>query len=214
MTRRNANVTFIDELQDIEDLDSSNNIENGQINSQQQSNGGGGNDLIYRKFIRGHAMPPNESGMNLNNANNQNTKEHYNQYMNQHSNYQRSNSSMENYGNMNQYVNVNDYVNPHTTSYSKQYMNGNKDAIYQDTIYQDIIENNDNDNENQVEEHFKHKDNLNCRDVAQHVSNCPVCSKLYKNDKTMYWIVISILVILCIIMFNKILESNNRFMSS
>lgn len=209
MTRRNANVTFIDELQDIEDLDSSNNMENRQINSQQQSNGGG--DLNYQKYIRGHAMPPNESGMNLNNANNQNTTEHYNQYMNQHSNYQRSNSSMENYGNMNQYVNVNDYVNPHMTPYSKQYMNGNMNGN-KDTIYQDIIEN--NDNENQVQEHFQPTDNLNCRDVSKHISNCPVCSKLYKNDKTMYWIVISILVILCIIMFNKILECNNRFMSS
>ena len=203
MSRRNQNVTFIDELQDLEDLDSSNNMEQTNNNS---------NDAIYKKYIRGHAMPPNESGMNLNNQKNTNTTEHYNQYMNQHS---RHNSSMENYGNMNRYINVNDYVNPHTIPYSKQYMNGNMNNgnMNREMMYQDIVENNDLENENNVKENYV-TDNLNCRDVARHVSNCPVCSKLYKQDKTMYWIIISILVIMCIIMFNKILECNSRFMNN
>ena len=55
MARRNTNVTFIDELQDLED---SPPIEIQNPNPQ--------NDLKYQKYIRGYAMPPSESGMNLN----------------------------------------------------------------------------------------------------------------------------------------------------
>lgn len=50
------------------------------------------------------------------------------------------------------------------------------------------------------------KDTLNCRDVAGHASNCDVCSKLYKNDKTFYIIAICILVIICILLFKRILD--------
>ena len=63
MTRRNSNVTFIDELQDLEDINTS-------INSREMQNPNPQNDLKYQKYIRGYAMPPSESGMNLNNDKN------------------------------------------------------------------------------------------------------------------------------------------------
>jgi hypothetical protein len=35
-----------------------------------------------------------------------------------------------------------------------------------------------------------------CLDVAEHIANCPICSKLYNNDKTIYIIAIVILLLL------------------
>ena len=50
------------------------------------------------------------------------------------------------------------------------------------------------------------KAQLSCVDIAEHVQNCPVCGKLYKNDNTMYVGIIAILVILCILLIKRVLE--------
>lgn len=52
---------------------------------------------------------------------------------------------------------------------------------------------------------------LNCLDVANHIQNCPVCSKLYNNNNNVnvLLIIISILVIICLILGNKLLNSNS-----
>lgn len=47
---------------------------------------------------------------------------------------------------------------------------------------------------------------LSCIDVANHISSCPICSKLYNNDKTIYVIAIVILSIICILLLKKILD--------
>lgn len=46
----------------------------------------------------------------------------------------------------------------------------------------------------------------NCLNVAEHTSNCPVCSKLYNTDKTLYIVTIIILCIIIILLLKKILE--------
>jgi hypothetical protein len=46
----------------------------------------------------------------------------------------------------------------------------------------------------------------NCLEVADHIANCPICSKLYNNDKTMYIIAIVILSIIVILLLKKVLE--------
>jgi hypothetical protein len=51
---------------------------------------------------------------------------------------------------------------------------------------------------------------LNCLDVANHVKSCPICSKFYDNDKTMYIVAIIILVIICIILMKKVLENYEK----
>ena len=45
-----------------------------------------------------------------------------------------------------------------------------------------------------------------CIGVAGHVENCPICSKLYKNDKSIYVIVIILLTILCILLLKRVLD--------
>jgi hypothetical protein len=47
---------------------------------------------------------------------------------------------------------------------------------------------------------------LSCVNVADHASQCQVCSKLYQNDKTVYIVAIVILTIICIILLKRILE--------
>ena len=44
-----------------------------------------------------------------------------------------------------------------------------------------------------------------CIDVANHINSCPICSKLYNNDKTMYVLCIIILAIICVILMKKCL---------
>ena len=46
----------------------------------------------------------------------------------------------------------------------------------------------------------------NCVDVADHTSNCPVCSKLYSQDNTAYYVVIVVLIIIVLLMFIKLMD--------
>jgi hypothetical protein len=45
-----------------------------------------------------------------------------------------------------------------------------------------------------------------CLDVAEHIANCPICSKFYNTDKTIYIIAIVALAIICILLLKKILD--------
>lgn len=46
----------------------------------------------------------------------------------------------------------------------------------------------------------------NCRDVCKHVRNCEICSSLYKNDRTIFIIIIVILSVICILLLKKVLK--------
>lgn len=45
-----------------------------------------------------------------------------------------------------------------------------------------------------------------CLDVAEHIANCPICSKFYNTDKTIYIIAIVALAIICILLLKKVLD--------
>ena len=45
-----------------------------------------------------------------------------------------------------------------------------------------------------------------CLDVAEHIANCPICSKFYCNDKTIYIIAIVVLAIICVLLLKKVLD--------
>jgi hypothetical protein len=45
-----------------------------------------------------------------------------------------------------------------------------------------------------------------CLDVAEHISKCPICSKFYNTDKTIYIIAIITLAIICILLLKKVLD--------
>jgi hypothetical protein len=45
-----------------------------------------------------------------------------------------------------------------------------------------------------------------CLDIAEHVVNCPICSKFYNDDKTIYIIAIIVLAVICLLLLKKILS--------
>jgi len=47
---------------------------------------------------------------------------------------------------------------------------------------------------------------LNCIAIAQHIENCPICSRLYDTDKTLYILAIIGLLILCFLMVKRIVQ--------
>ena len=89
--------------------------------------------------------------------------------------------------------NINTSIN-HNIEHSQQMYNPNQQ---QDKI-------------NVVEEHFNHFNmpvgSPSCLDVAEHVSKCPICSKFYNTDKTIYIIAIITLAIICILLLKKVLD--------
>lgn len=47
---------------------------------------------------------------------------------------------------------------------------------------------------------------FNCRDIATHIENCPICSRFYNNDKTAYIIAIVVLCIVCLLLLKRVLN--------
>lgn len=47
---------------------------------------------------------------------------------------------------------------------------------------------------------------INCIDVAKHIHDCPICSKFYHNDKTVYIIAIVVLSIVCLLLLKRVLN--------
>jgi len=45
-----------------------------------------------------------------------------------------------------------------------------------------------------------------CIDVSLHIDNCPICSKLYKNDNTIHIIAIIVLSIICLLLIKRVLN--------
>lgn len=45
-----------------------------------------------------------------------------------------------------------------------------------------------------------------CLDIHEHVQTCPICSRFFKNDNTMYIIAIVVLSIICILLLKRVLN--------
>jgi len=45
-----------------------------------------------------------------------------------------------------------------------------------------------------------------CLEIASHVKSCPICSRFYNNDNTIYIIAIIILSIICILLLKRVLN--------
>ncbi len=49
-------------------------------------------------------------------------------------------------------------------------------------------------------------DSPTCLEIHDHVQTCPICSRFFKNDNTVYIIAIVILSIICILLLKKVLN--------
>lgn len=47
---------------------------------------------------------------------------------------------------------------------------------------------------------------LSCQDIYYHIDECPMCKKFYNPDKTIYLIIIAILIIVCTLLLKKVLN--------
>ena len=64
----------------------------------------------------------------------------------------------------------------------------------------EIIRHNDNNI------HHPQNQIINCITIAQHIDSCPICSRLYDTDKTLYILAIIGLLILCFLMVKHIVK--------
>lgn len=52
----------------------------------------------------------------------------------------------------------------------------------------------------------RYDSSINCVSVAEHASNCPVCSQLYSQDNTVMYVIIAVLVLIIVLMFVKLMD--------
>lgn len=45
-----------------------------------------------------------------------------------------------------------------------------------------------------------------CLEIAEHIASCPICSKFYNDDKSIYIIAIVVLTVICILLLKKVLD--------
>ena len=93
------------------------------------------------------------------------------------------------------------YIDPHQNP-----MNTNLNSMYNDD---ESLQNYPQQylNQNQHLKTFNMPANSpSCIEFCEHVVNCPVCSRLYNNDKTIYIIAIVILSFICILLLKKVLD--------
>lgn len=107
-------------------------------------------------------------------------------------------------------------TNPSYTSYNYQNPKDPQQYKYGPKAY--FLNKPGNNNYNTLEgfeydqdmNHLSHMRHINCIEIANHIKSCPICSKFYENDKTVYVIAIIILVIICIILIKKVLENYEK----
>lgn len=46
-----------------------------------------------------------------------------------------------------------------------------------------------------------------CIDVANHIEVCPICSRYYKGDKSIYLVAIVVLAVLCLLLLKRVLNA-------
>jgi hypothetical protein len=146
MYNGNRNVTYIEDLPELEDLEYKQNIHHNNFVDR---------DITekYKKFIRPKMQPPHvQSGM------------------------------------------ISDHQIYPNDSFNYQQTFSNPPPVHHTTVSQQPIPVNPNSN------------SPTCLDIANHVETCPICSKFYKNDRTIYIIIIVLLSIVCILLLKKVLN--------
>jgi hypothetical protein len=86
----------------------------------------------------------------------------------------------------------------------KNDINSDNKNIREDYNYQKEIIEKFNELKKALEEKENEKNNCSC--ASDHVKNCDVCNKLYKNDNTLYIIAIIFLSVICLILLKRVLE--------
>ena len=211
----NQRHTMIEDLPDLDELD--NNTKPGltMLPDNETSK--------FQKFIRptNNNNTPPQSGMNVppkkNFNHRQNNPNHHQNNPNHPQNVQMQKMQYQQYmQNQNQYVqNQFPYDQPQMSELTAPDVHQNPPPqSYYDRMRQ--IQNhkvynpeNFRDTENEYYEPYEKlsdSTSCSCPDVLKHAEECNVCSKLYKYDKTPFWLAIIFLTIICVLLFKRVLE--------
>jgi hypothetical protein len=195
MSYSQNHVTLIDDLPLLEDIDKPkteglNMIPQTEVNK-------------YQKFLRNSGYdPPVESGMmmkkpkhlkNMNHNETQEFKDLPNTYDDDE--YMIKNDDMM----------YNNYHEDSNRTYrNNNYMQNNKKFKYNPYEIEPVHEN--------YEHKLQHKEKSSnqCIDVADHAANCPVCSKLYANNNTIFILIIVFLALVNLLLLKRILETEKH----
>ena len=55
-------------------------------------------------------------------------------------------------------------------------------------------------------QHYYDQQDISCISIANHIKECPICSKFYNCDNSIYIICIVLLIIVCVILLKRIIE--------
>ena len=66
--------------------------------------------------------------------------------------------------------------------------------------YNDDDENKQDNSENK---HDCHCDGMCCKQISNHVNDCDICKQIYSNDKTVYIVIIAILLVIIALLSKK-----------
>ncbi len=194
MSHMKNNITLIDELPDLEDLENKPSI----LNREQSDK--------VKKFIRStnKNSTPYEAGMKSPPTYNPNGP-----YPIDSMNYQNNNphTQQHNHPHHHQHYNQNPYPQPQNYPYNAIYYDQNYNGEYDNYILPHSSGGLAPNSQMFYEPYNAPKQRvLSCAEVADHASACSVCSKLYNNDRTIYIVIIVILTVICLFMLKKILN--------
>ena len=213
----NPRHTLIEELPDLEDLD---NSKPGLSMLPDNESG------KFQKFIRptNNNHTPPQAGMNIPKKNFNQNNAHHPQHHPQHPQHPQNIQMQKMQQYYQQYMqNQNQYVQNQFPYDQPQMSELTAPDVHQDpppaSYYERMrrIQNHkvyspENYRENE-QEYYEPYEKLSdtssstmCPDVLKHAEECNVCSKLYKHDKTPYWLAIIFLTIICILLFKRVLE--------
>ena len=65
---------------------------------------------------------------------------------------------------------------------------------------------NPNPNPNMNTEDYNNLSTPSCLDIHSHITNCPICSRFFRNDNAIYIIAIIILSVICILLLKRVLN--------
>ena len=61
----------------------------------------------------------------------------------------------------------------------------------------------DQDQDNSGNNHGCHCDGMCCKQISHHVNDCDICKQIYSNDKTVYIVIIAILLVIIALLSKK-----------
>jgi len=125
--------------------------------------------------------------------------------------YIRNNHQLSSHSGMNsvshQPQHPNQHPNQHQHPNHQQYQNHNPKQNNEQVMFMEEYEvPKKDDNESRDNKYKMPNHSPSCLEVAEHIANCPICSKFYNSDKTPYIIAIVILLIVCILLIKKVLD--------